>query len=72
MTTVVQDCVECGVAHTIIVPNEGFVAMHNGAFVSEAFPNLTAGERELFFLSGICDTCWDILFAEDLEDLELY
>lgn len=34
-----------------------------GALLQEAFPNLTAGERE-FIKTGITDEEWDSMFAE--------
>lgn len=33
----------------------------SGEFVQNAFPELTAGQRELL-LSGICEKCWGELF----------
>ena len=32
--------------------------------IQEILTNLTPGERELF-ISGICDTCFDEIFAEE-------
>lgn len=63
-----KECIECGEESFASITSKEYDLYQRGAFASQAFPNLTAGERELFFLSGICDICWDILFAEDDED----
>ena len=43
-----------------------------GELVQDVFPELTPEERELYFISHICPTCWDSLFGveEDDEDIE--
>lgn len=37
---------------------------NNGALVQDAFPNLTASERE-FILTGMTDAEWDYMFSDD-------
>jgi len=37
---------------------------NSGAFVQDAFPNLTADERE-FILTGITPTEWDSMFGAE-------
>lgn len=37
----------------------------NGMHVQKAFPNVSADDRELFFISSICGNCWEELFPED-------
>lgn len=36
----------------------------NGKCVQDAFPYLSADERELL-ISGICSTCWNEMFDEE-------
>ena len=38
-----------------------------GAHIQDAFPNMPADERERF-ISGICPTCWNKMFAMDEEE----
>jgi hypothetical protein len=46
------------------VSKADFAKWRNGALIQQAFPKLTAGQRE-FFLSGICGICWVTMFGED-------
>lgn len=57
----------CGNLTIAIVTRAEVNAYNAGAFVQEAFPSLTADEREAIFMSGMCSECWDSLF-EDEED----
>lgn len=48
-------------------------AWQNGALAQDAFPHLSADEREML-ISGICPKCWEKTFEEDKErygELEL-
>ncbi len=58
-------CARCGILHETAVSEDAYMAYARGAMVQEAFPNMSADYRELFFLSGICGPCFDILFPED-------
>lgn len=45
-----------------------------GELVQNVFPELSADERELYFISHICPVCWDNIFGveptdEEIEDL---
>ena len=44
------------------ITNEQILKYENGAFLQDAFPNLTADERE-FFKSGITGEEWDKMFG---------
>lgn len=59
-----------GVEHTkeLSVTNEQIGAFYAGALIQEAFPHLSAGDRE-FILSGITQEEWDehMSFEEDEE-----
>jgi hypothetical protein len=58
-------CVVCGEAARIAVPAEGLRLWHGGAFVQDAFPEMSADDRELL-ISGTHDKCWDILIGKDV------
>lgn len=60
-------CVHCGQLYTILLSKAGIEARQNGAFVQDAFPELTAGERELL-ISGTCDACWERFFPSELDE----
>lgn len=57
-------CWHCGRLYTIQLSKAGIEARENGALVQDAFPELTADERELL-ISGTCGECWDKLFPHD-------
>ena len=56
-------CVHCRQVQTIMLSKTGIEAYQKGALMQDAFPELTAGQREML-ISGTCDTCWDKLFTE--------
>jgi hypothetical protein len=46
----------------LLVSIERYNAWKNGElFIQEAFPELTASERELL-MTGTCDPCWDRMY----------
>lgn len=50
------------------VTEQEFINWRNGELVQNAFPNLTASERE-FLISGMTDEEWDEAFgSDDYED----
>lgn len=53
-----KPCPFCKVQHQVEVPLEGYAKFKDGAFVQDAFPHLTADERELL-ISGTCAGCWE-------------
>jgi hypothetical protein len=57
-------CDHCEYAENILVNEADYDAWHNGVFIQDAFPYLTAGQRELM-ISSTCDTCWKEFFGED-------
>lgn len=64
---IIKNCPFCGKAHEVMVYEDDFDAWQNGdLFAQEAFPYLTAGEREIL-ISGICPQCWDNVFGEEEE-----
>jgi hypothetical protein len=65
-TTIVTRCPFCGHANCIEVNDVDYWAWQNGALVQDAFPYLSADERELL-ISGICSTCWNRVFGSEEE-----
>jgi hypothetical protein len=60
-----------GISHSVELPvtEEQLTAYHQGALLQNAFPNLSAGDRE-FIKSGITDSEWKDLFGPDIEEEE--
>jgi len=48
----------CGVSDSVIVPSAGFFNWKNGAFVQDAFPELSADDREML-MTGTHNLCWE-------------
>ena len=51
----------------LILDADAVDAYNAGAFVQDAFPNLSAEIRETI-KTGICSACQDDIFSEDEED----
>lgn len=66
-----RHCPFCDQYHEVLVyVDESFIAWENGDLLAqEAFPYLTASEREIL-ISGICPKCWDKMFPEEEEEEE--
>lgn len=61
--TYMSSCKLCRATVTIEnVPATGYANWRKGISIQEAFPSLTADERE-FFLSQICGPCYDSEFS---------
>jgi hypothetical protein len=61
------ECMYCNYKEVITVREADYISWHNGQFIQDAFPYLTAGQRELM-ISNTCDTCWNKFFPEDDDD----
>lgn len=59
-------CVVCKQPHKIKVDNKDMAKYQNGAKVQEAFPYLSADDRELI-ISKTCGRCFDEMFKEPEE-----
>lgn len=59
-------CRLCNSEHTMLVNMEDVYDWRDGKFVQDAFPYLTADEREIL-ISGTCGKCFDSIFG-DSED----
>ena len=67
--TVVTYCPFCGEAHEIEVNEIDYLDWKDGELAQNAFPYLSADEREML-ISGICPICWDSMFGGSDEDEE--
>lgn len=70
--TVVTRCPFCGRANEVEVNEEDYWDWQDGTVAQDAFPYLTADEREIL-ISGICPDCWNSMWGsdEDYEDGEI-
>ena len=64
---VVTACPFCGHANEIAVNESDYWDWQDGELVQNAFPYLSADEREAL-ISGICPKCWDSMFGQSDED----
>ena len=62
-TEIENKCFHCGGSNKILVETEYLEKWYNGTLIQEAFPNLTANERELI-QTGIHPECWNEMFPE--------
>ena len=63
---VITSCPFCGQAHGVFVNEADYWDWDDGALVQDAFPYLSADDRELL-ISGCCSQCWDKYFGSDEE-----
>jgi hypothetical protein len=59
-------CVVTGKTVTVEVPAEGLFQYRQGAYIQDAFPNLSVDERE-FLMSGISPEGWKLMFGSEEE-----
>ena len=63
-------CYQCGAPQEVVVDDAALRKFRAGGFAQDCFPYLPAAERE-FLISGICDKCWNEMFADvEEEDAE--
>lgn len=55
---ILSTCPFCGRTSSIIVKASDYFDWQDGTLAQDAFPYLSASEREML-ISGICLTCWD-------------
>lgn len=67
--TVANRCPMCGKVHTVNVNDVDFQRWQTGASIQNAFPYLSANEREII-MTGICPKCWDKMFFIKEDDEE--
>ena len=69
---IITRCPFCGHAHEVEVNEMDYWDWQDGELAQNAFPYLSADEREML-ISGICPDCWERTFGgyeEDEEDYE--
>lgn len=66
---VVTACPFCGRANEVEVNEMDYLDWQDGVLAQDAFPYLNANEREML-ISGICPTCWDGMFGNELDHFE--
>lgn len=59
---VITECPFCHKANEVEVNEMDYWDWQDGALAQDAFPYLSADERELL-ISGICPKCWDGMFG---------
>ena len=60
--TIVTACPFCGHANEVEVNEMDYFDWQDGELAQNAFPYLSADEREML-ISGICPKCWDEMFG---------
>ena len=59
-------CPFCGRANEVEVNHMDYLDWQNGELAQDAFPYLSANEREML-ISGCCPRCWSKMFWEEEE-----
>ena len=68
--TIITRCPFCGRTNEVAANEADYLDWQDGVLVQDAFPYLSADEREML-ISGICPACWASSFGdEDEEDPE--
>ena len=60
-------CRICSQQQEVIAPVAGLMAWEEGAFIQDAMPELSAGDREML-ISQTCDDCWHMMFGDDEDE----
>lgn len=67
MITIITHCPFCGKANFIAVPEKDYEAWKAGELIQNAFPYLSADEREAI-KTGICPNCWNDMFPPEEDE----
>lgn len=67
MMTFEGRCPFCGKKVEVEVEESQYIAWLNGALVQDAFPTMSATNREIL-LTGMCPKCQDMIFSSGDED----
>ena len=66
-----HSCVVCGKVHEpIVLDAEKYYRWESGESIQSVFPEMSPDEREIL-ISGTCPECWNVLFPEEDEEVEL-
>ena len=66
---VITACPFCGRGNEVEVNEDDYLDWQDGMLAQDAFPYLSADEREML-ISGICPTCWDGMFGSEDDHFE--
>lgn len=58
-----RPCPVCGERSQFSIDQAAYIRWERGAYVQDAFPHLTADERELL-MTGTHPACWEKIFRE--------
>lgn len=67
--SIVTECPFCGHANFVEVNENDYLDWQDGELAQNAFPYLSADEREML-ISGICPKCWDSMLPPEPEEEE--
>lgn len=67
MITIATSCPFCHEVSLIEVNEEDFDRWEEGKLVQDAFPYLSASDREKL-ITGICPECWEHMFPKEEEE----
>jgi hypothetical protein len=59
-TTIARKCPTCPTVQTVVVDAAAHERWQAGEYIQNAFPLLTANQREIL-MTGICPKCWDAM-----------
>ena len=57
-------CPMCKEVYYVTLPLDGYKKWQEGELIQNAFPNMSADNREKL-ITGICSECWDKAFGEE-------
>ena len=60
-----RSCIKCEAIKSFEFDRNAVILWISGELIHRAFPNVTANDREFYFQSGICPTCWDDIFGTE-------
>ena len=60
--TIATKCPFCGKTQNVVVETADYVDFRKRKHAQDAFPYLSASERELL-ISGLCAECWNFMFT---------
>ena len=63
----IRDCIICHEDSRITIPGQGLYDWEHGKLIQNAFPELTADQREII-MTGIHPPCWDLTMKDEDED----
>lgn len=69
---ITQQCKCCKGVKSIIISMEDYITWLQGKKnIQDIFPEMSPGDREFFFITGICPDCWDRIFVEPSSEEEI-